>query len=269
MAQRGRTIIEVSGLRVEREVPILRRIDWRVGTGQHWAILGANGSGKTSLVSAITGYLPPTAGTIVLLSETYGRTDWRELRKRVGIVSSSIREMMGGNETTLRAVLSGRYAQVGLWGEVRAAETAQAEKLLRRVEARHLRDRPWCQLSEGERQRVLIGRALMARPRLLVLDEPCAGLDPVAREHFLQFLERMAKRRGGPVLVLITHHSEEITPSFTHVLLLKNGTVLALGKKADILKSALLSEAFGAALTVRRNRGRYRLTVRPSRQVVL
>ena len=269
MSRRCRTIIEVSALRVEREAPILRRIDWRVESGQHWAILGANGSGKTSLVRTITGYLPPTAGTIELLSETYGRADWRELRKRVGIVSASIREMMGGNETARRAVLSGRYAQVGLWGEVRAAEAAQAQRLLRRVEARHLRDRPWSQLSEGERQRVLIGRALMARPRLLVLDEPCAGLDPVAREHFLQFLERLAKRRGGPALVLITHHSEEITPSFTHVLLLKNGSVLASGRKAEILNSALLSEAFGAALTVRRDHGRYRLTVRPSRQVVL
>ncbi len=137
------------------------------------------------------------------------------------------------------------------------------------LNATYLRDRPWLHLSQGERQRVLIGRALMARPKLLILDEPCAGLDPAAREHFLQFLERLARGRGAPALVLVTHHTEEITPSFSHVLVLKNGRVLACGTKARMLNSKLLSEAFGVAVRIRRNGGRYLLKVKPKPEVVL
>ena len=129
-------------------------------------------------------------------------------------------------------------------GRHRAGERAQALRILRQIEAVAIRDRPWRVLSQGERQRVLIGRALMARPELLILDEPCAGLDPVAREHFVQFLERLARRRGAPTLVLVTHHVEEIMPAFSHVLVLKGGRVLAAGTKARILTSATLSRAF-------------------------
>lgn len=264
-----RPVIEISGLRVVRDATILEQIDWRVEKGEHWVILGSNGSGKTSLLKALTGYLPPTAGSIAMLGQTYGRTDWRELRKHVGLVSSSIDQMMADNETALKAVLSGRYAQIGLWQQVTAAERAQALRILAQVECEYARDRPWLNLSQGERQRALIGRALMARPRLLILDEPCAGLDPVAREHFLQFLERLARRRGAPALVLVTHHTEEITPSFSHVLLLRAGRVLAAGSKAQVLNSRLLSEAFGVAVAIRRNHSRYLLTVRPKTGVVI
>ncbi len=266
---RARPVIQVSGLRVIRDGTILERVDWTVEKDQHWAILGPNGSGKTSLLRALTGYLPPTEGAISVLGETYGRSDWRELRKRIGIVSSSIYQMMAENETALNSVLSGRYAQIGLWGEVAPGERREAAQILRRVECEYLKDRPWSHLSQGERQRVLIGRALMARPRLLILDEPCAGLDPAAREHFLQFLERLAHGRGAPVLVLVTHHTEEITPSFSHVLVLKNGRVAASGPKARILNSRLLSEAFGVPVRIRRTHGRYLLSVRPKPAVVL
>jgi len=262
-------VIAVAGLRVVRDATILERIDWQVEKGQHWAILGPNGSGKTSLLRALTGYLPATEGTISVLGETYGRSDWRELRKRIGIVSSSIYQMMSDGESALNAVLSGRYAQIGLWGEVAPAERREAVRILRRVECEYLRDRPWLHLSQGERQRVLIGRALMARPKLLILDEPCAGLDPAAREHFLQFLERLARGRGAPALVLVTHHTEEITPSFSHVLVLKGGRVAASGPKARTLNSKLLSDAFGVLVTIRRAHGRYLLSVRPKPAVVL
>src|SRR5258708_6033773 len=178
-----RRLIEVAALRVEREAVILDRIDWTVAHGQNWAVLGANGSGKTSLLRALTGYLPPTSGTIRVLGETYGRFDWRELRTRIGLVSSSIHQLMDDSETALKAIVSGRYAQIGYWGEMRAADRRAADATPRRIEAHALRERPWRFLSQGERQRVLIGRALMASPRLMILDEPCAGLDPVAREH--------------------------------------------------------------------------------------
>ena len=269
MAKSSPPVIEIVGLRVERDALILDGLDWTVRRGEHWAILGANGSGKTSLLSTLTGYMPLTGGRISLLGQTYGQADWRELRKRVGIVSSSVHQMMAGHENTLETIISGRHAMIGMWGAIAGSERAQALKILRQVEAVVIRDRPWRVLSQGERQRVLIGRALMARPELLILDEPCAGLDPVAREHFVQFLERLARRRGAPTLVLVTHHVEEIMPAFSHVLVLKGGRVLAAGTKARILTSATLSRAFHAPVRLRRNRGRYSLTVSASTAVVL
>jgi len=262
-------VIAVSQLRVEREVVIIASIDWSVEPGQHWVIIGANGSGKTSLLSALTGYLPLTGGEISVLGETYGRTDWRELRKRVGIVSSSIHQLVEGHQTPLDTIIGGRHAVIGMWGEVRPAERIEARKILRQIEADVISHRPWRVLSQGERQRVLIGRALMARPELLILDEPCAGLDPVAREHFLQFLERLARTRQAPTLVLVSHHVEEIMPSISHVLLLRNGGVLAAGRKSKVLTSSKLSEAFNAQVKLRRHRGRYSITVGASVGVVI
>jgi iron complex transport system ATP-binding protein len=267
--RRGGPIVSVADLRIERDAPILRSISWNVAPGEHWVILGANGSGKTSLLSALTGYLPPTAGAISVLGETYGRSDWRELRKRIGLCSSSIRQLMEGHQTALETVISGRHAMIGMWGEIRPEERTQALRILRQVEAEPLRDRPWRFLSQGERQRALIGRALMARPELLILDEPCAGLDPVAREHFLQFLERLARKRGAPTLVMVTHHVEEIMPVFSHVLVLNEGSVLAAGPKLKVLTSDVLSRAFHAPVRLRLARGRYALAVTANLSVVL
>src|SRR6516164_5566388 len=224
-AMGSKPIFEVEKLRVEREAVILHEVNWRVERGQHWAILGANGSGKTSLLSALTGYLMPTAGEIILLGKKYGRADWRELRKKIGIVSSSVRQMMPDDEPALETVASGKFAMIDFWGRLLRTDKTRALKLLRRIECQHLAARPWRVLSQGERQRVLIGRALMARPRVLILDEPCAGLDPAAREHFLQFLQRLGKTEASPTLVLVTHHVEEIMPIFSRALILKNGKV--------------------------------------------
>jgi len=257
-------VIEVSGLMVEREAPILRGIEWRMDRGQHWVILGANGSGKTSLLRALTGYLPPTSGTIRVLGETYGHTDWRELRKRVGLVSSSIHQMMPENETALSAVISGKTAMIGYWGEIDDRDRARAGAILKRVEAASLAARPWTYLSQGERQRVLIGRALMAEPPLLILDEPCAGLDPVAREHFLQFLQRLARSKSAPSMVLVTHHVEEIMPAFSHVLVLKRGCAIASGTRRVVMQSKTLSAAFGGVVRLSYRGERYSLRVAPA-----
>jgi iron complex transport system ATP-binding protein len=255
------TILSVSGLHIQRgRTVILRAVSWRVNRGQHWVILGANGSGKTSLLSALTGYLMPTAGEISVLGETYGQTDWRELRKQIGLVSSSIRQLMADDEVALKTVASGKYAMISFWGKVSRAEKARARRMLRDVECEYLADRPWQVLSQGERQRVLIGRALMARPRVLILDEPCAGLDPAAREHFLQFIQRLGRHKNSPTLILVTHHVEEIMPVFSHVLLLKSGGVLATGAKAKLLNSANLSQVFNLRLRLQRLRGRYQLS---------
>ena len=258
----SKIILSVSGLCIERGgTVILDDVNWRVERGQHWVILGANGSGKTSLLSALTGYLMPTSGEISVLGETYGRSDWRELRKNIGLVSSSVRQMMADDESALETVASGKYAMIDFWGRVTRTEKAQALKLLRQVECEYLAARPWRVLSQGERQRVLIGRALMAKPRVLILDEPCAGLDPAAREHFLQFIQRLGAQKNSPTLVLVTHHVEEIMPVFSHLLILKSGRVLASGEKVDVLNFKNLSTAFGARMQLQRSGSRYALKV--------
>lgn len=255
-------ILSVDNLRIVRDgTVILRDVNWRVTRGQHWVILGANGSGKTSLLSTLTGYLMPTTGELSLLGETYGQSDWRELRKKIGLVSSSVRQMMADDEPALESVASGKYAMIDFWGRISRSERAQALRLLRQVECAYLADRPWRVLSQGERQRVLIGRALMARPQVLILDEPCAGLDPAAREHFLNFVQRLGQGKNAPTLVFVTHHVEEIMPVFTDVLLLKQGAVLAAGKKADVLNSQNLSRTFSARMKLEKTGRRYGLKV--------
>ncbi len=260
-----KTVLKVEKLRLERgNVVILNVVSWQVRRREHWVILGANGSGKTSLLSALAGYLSATAGGIEVLGKRYGESDWRELRKRVGLVSSSIRQMMADDEPALETIISGRYAVIDLWGPVSNADRQRGWQLLRRVECEPLADRPWGVLSQGERQRILIGRALMARPALLILDEPCAGLDPVAREHFLQFLQRLR----GATLVLVTHHVEEIMPVFTHVLVLKAGRVFAAGRKGAVMTTDRLQDAFGTPVKLRKIDKRYTLAVKPNARVV-
>ncbi len=253
-------VLEVRDLTIRRgDTIILDRVSWAVQRGEHWAILGANGSGKTSLLSALTGYLSPTEGDIVVLGQRFGESDWRELRKHIGIVSSSVRQMMPDHEPALTSVISGKYAMIDYWGRVKAADRVTAMRILRDVEAAHLEKRTWQVLSQGERQRVLIGRALMARPRLLILDEPCAGLDPVAREHFLDFIDRLGRRRNAPALILVTHHVDEIMPVFSHALLLRAGRVLAAGVKGDALTSESISRAFDAKLRLAVGKNRWEL----------
>ena len=263
-------VLSVSDLSVRRgSACILKRISWQVRRGEHWAILGANGSGKTSLLSALTAYLTPTAGVIELLGRRYGHANWPELRKEIGLVSSSIRQWIVDDEPALQTIVSGKYAMIDYWGKMTREDRRQANRLLARIECRHLADRPWRYLSQGERQRILIGRALMARPRLLILDEPCAGLDPAAREHFLQFLHRLGRRKNSATLILVTHHVEEIMPAFSHVLILKAGEVLASGKKAVTLDSRVLSRAFGAPIKLREIGRRYALLVAPRARAVV
>lgn len=259
----SKSILAVSSLTVRRGTDlILDGVSWTIRPGEHWVIVGANGSGKTSLLSALTGYLTPTSGEVEVLSQHYGRTDWQELRKRIGLVSSAIRQRIPPDEPALETVVSGKYAMIDFWGRMTPLERRQGRRILRSIECGALEKRPWLFLSQGERQRLLIGRALMAKPRVLILDEPCAGLDPAAREHFLQFLRRLARGSHPPALVLVTHHVEEIMPVFSHALILKNGQVLASGPLRKTLDSETLSRAFGEAARLRRERGRYRLEFR-------
>lgn len=265
-----KAVLEISDLKIQRDgVTILDGVSWRVEAGQHCAILGANGSGKTSLLSALTGYLMPTAGDIILLGMKYGEADWRELRKKIGIVSSSVRQMMAEEEPALETVVSGKFAMIDFWGRLSRADKNRGMQILRQIECAYLAERQWRVLSQGERQRVLIGRALMSSPRVLILDEPCAGLDPAAREHFLQFLQRLGSRKNAPTLVLVTHHVEEIMPVFSRALILKDGKALAAGDKKETLTAQNLSRAFGAKLKLRFSAGRYAMSVSPKSGVVV
>lgn len=254
-------LLVLEGLTVRRgEALLLDRIDWTIRAGEHWALLGANGSGKTSLLAAVTGYLTPSAGRISLLGSEYGRADWRELRRRVGLVSSAIRQQMPEAASAREIVAGGAEAAIGASGPLTRAAAARAEAALERVEAAALRLRPWAVLSQGERQRVLIARALLPEPDVLFLDEPCAGLDPVARERFLDDLQALAGRNAAVGLVLVTHHLEEIFPALTHALCLREGRVVACGRLGRVLNSATLSSVFAAPLRVVRRQGRYRLS---------
>ncbi|MBX3746621.1 MAG: ATP-binding cassette domain-containing protein [Verrucomicrobiae bacterium] len=259
-------ILRVAHLGVTRgPVTLLADIHWTVAPGQHWVILGANGSGKTSLLAALTGYLTPTAGTLELLGHRYGQAHWPELRKRVGLVSSALRQWFHDDEPALEIVAGGRYATIDLRERLRPADARQAAALLALVDVPSLADRPWAFLSQGERQRVLIARGLMAQPDLLILDEPCAGLDPVARERFLDLVSRLG-HSPHPALVLVTHHVEEIAPVFRHALLLHAGRVAAAGPVKETLTSTSLSRIFGAPLQLRQSRGRYTLRLDRSRR---
>ena len=257
-------LIAVEALRVERgHDTILDDVSWSVMPGEHWVMLGPNGSGKTSLLCALTGYLPPTAGEIAVLGRTYGASDWRELRRHIGIVSANLRQRIEDTESAREVVASGRYAMLNFWGRLTATDKSEAARLLDSVGLSGLARRAWGVLSQGERQRVLIARALAAQPKLLILDEPCAGLDPVARETFLDFVQRLRHQPDCPTLVLVTHHVEEIVPLFTHALLLRKGLVVAQGTAASTLTSAHLTESFGHPVRVVRRNDRYSLTVAP------
>ncbi len=263
-------VLDLGNISIRREsTRILHNVSWRVHHGEHWVILGANGSGKTSLLSALAGYLMPSRGEILLLGRRYGEFDWRDLRKQIGIVSSSVRQMMAEDEPSLETVISGKHAMIDLWRRVSKKERIEAMRLLRRVGCAQIAQRPWRVLSQGERQRVLIARALMAKPRLLILDEPCAGLDPAAREHFLQFIQRLGREKSSPTLILVTHHVEEIMPVFSHVLVLKAGKVLASGRKNKTLNNSLLSDAFNTRVRLSRKDGRYELGVVPDARAVV
>ena len=258
------SLFGVEDLSIHRNaIRILERINWKVNRGEHWVILGANGSGKTSLLKALTGYMTPTAGRIVVLGEQYGASDWRELRKRIGVVSASIAQLVHDEDSALEIVAGGRQAMIGYWGKISPSERRHAGSLLSMMRMNRAAERTWGVLSQGERQRVLIARALMAAPIILILDEPCAGLDPVARERFLSDISKLARKRHAPALVLVTHHVEEIVAEFTHLLALRRGRVVYGGPKSQGLTARILTAIFGVRLAVRKSASRYLLRSLP------
>jgi iron complex transport system ATP-binding protein len=236
----------------------LRAVDWEVGSRQRWVVLGPNGSGKTTLLQLASGYLHPTRGTAHVLGHQLGRVDVRRLRERIGLVSAAVTRQVVPTVTAAQLVLSGRHGALEPWwhdyGETDAAE---ARRLLDTAGFGTIADRPFGVLSEGERQQVLLARAVMTRPQLMLLDEPCAGLDVAGRERLVHRLGGLAAQAGSPPIVLVTHHVEEIPPAFTHLLLLRKGSVVAAGPLGEALTSANLSRCFGMPLQLAGTAGRW------------
>lgn len=241
-------IVDFRNISVYRGKPLLKDLSWKVHAGEHWAILGANGSGKSTMLNVLSAFMGPASGEMRVLGKKFGKDSWDQVKLRMGFVSATVHNLIEPSEPVIWALVGGRRAMINFWGEAAQEELDEARDILEHVECGHLVDALWCQLSQGEKQKVLIGRALMARIKLLILDEPCAGLDPVARVHFLDFLERSASRENAPNHILVTHHVEEITNSFTHVLLLHEGKVFASGPKEEVLTSENLSHIFNAKL---------------------
>ncbi len=239
---------------------IVHSINWTVQPGEHWAILGPNGSGKTTLLKLACGYLWPNAG-----GEIYrrGRTlvNLRELRKSIGWVTSTLAAEIPGWEKVIRTVVSGKFAQIGLLegfgGDATKADFRMAARYLEQMGCAHLRDQDFGTLSQGEQQKVLIARALMTKPYLVVLDEPCAGMDPGARENFLATLRKVGAQKKIPSLIYVTHHIEEILPLFRKTLVLREGKVLYTGWTRNVLKANVLEQLYGAPLSLIRRKGRF------------
>ena len=255
------TILSVSDLTIERDKAILDQVSWSVGHGENWVILGPNGSGKTSLLKSLVGYFPPTSGTISVLGKVYGRNNWNDLRLRIGLVSSSLQQRIEENEPAIDLVVSGKYAQINYWGRIFKKDKERAREYMRMLGCEHLEGNTWITFSQGEKQRLLIARALMSKLEILILDEPCAGLDPVSREHFLATVNTLADSRPDLPIILVTHHVEEITSAFSHALILKDGKVVSQGLIKKSLNSQYLSEAFSTPLRLRKSSGRYQLTL--------
>jgi iron complex transport system ATP-binding protein len=223
---------------------ILKEVNWQVKKGEHWSILGLNGSGKTMLLNIINGYLWPSSGKVEVFGKEFGTYPLWELRKSIGWVSSSLQEKLYGNEYIENVVLSGKFASIGLWDDPDQEDIDKALHLIEQFGCSHLINRAYESLSQGEKQRVLIARALMAEPKLLILDEPCTGLDIFAREQLLHFIENLGAKEGAPTFLYVTHHIDEVLPTFEHMFMLKNGEVFAAGKKEELLTSNNLSAFF-------------------------
>ncbi|NLE61143.1 MAG: ATP-binding cassette domain-containing protein [Planctomycetes bacterium] len=246
---------------VRQGVRILSDVSWQVNKGQHWALLGPNGSGKTTLLKVVTGYEWATSGSVTVLRQSFGECNLPEFRKAVGWASSAIETRLPLHEEAIRIVVSGFYASIGLYQEPSQVEWRRAEEIIRHVGGDHIMHRPFGLLSQGEQRRIVIARALVNQPLLLVLDEPCAGLDPAARENLLTDLGQLANSPQAPTIILVTHHIEEIGPWIGHVLVLRNGAVLAAGPKIETLTTPVLSEAFDRRFEVERLGDRYRLNL--------
>jgi iron complex transport system ATP-binding protein len=252
-------VLEFAGVSVVRgQATLLDDVSWEVEEGQRWVILGPNGAGKTTLLQLAAGRMHPTRGVAGVLGEVLGAVDVFELRPRIGLASAALAERIPSDEIVHNVVVTASYGVVGRWREsYETFDHARASELLGALGADHLADRTYGTLSEGERKRVQIARALMTDPELMLLDEPAAGLDLGGREDLVRRLGVLAGDVEAPALILVTHHVEEIPPHFTDVLLLREGQIVAQGPVEITLTEANLSETFGMPLELERRGDRW------------
>jgi iron complex transport system ATP-binding protein len=252
-------VLEFADVTVRRgEATLLDRVSWTVEGDERWVVLGPNGAGKTTLLQVASAQIHPTSGVAGILDEVLGTVDVFDLRPRIGITSAALTDRIPRAERVHDVVVSASYGVVGRWREAYdGLDHERATDLLVEVGAQHLADRTFGTLSEGERKRVQIARALMTDPELLLLDEPAAGLDLGGREDLVSTMSVLANDPGSPATVLVSHHVEEIPPGFTHALLLRQGRVVASGPMAEVVTETHLSATFGMPLVVSHEDGRY------------
>jgi iron complex transport system ATP-binding protein len=252
-------VLELAGVSVRRgKSNLIEDIDWTVEEDERWVVLGPNGAGKTTLLQVASAQIHPTTGVVGILGEVLGTVDVFELRPRIGLTSAALAERIPRQERVHDVVVSASYSVLGRWREhYDALDHGRAGELLMEVGAAHLTDRTFGTLSEGERKRVQIARALMTDPELLLLDEPAAGLDLGGREDLVSTLSVLAMDEMSPATVLVSHHVEEIPPGFTHVLLLREGKLVAAGPIERVLTEEIVSATFGMPMTLRHEDGRW------------
>ncbi|MFC0298186.1 ABC transporter ATP-binding protein [Geobacillus jurassicus] len=236
---------------------ILHDMNWEVKEGEQWAILGLNGSGKTSLLNIVTGYQYPTRGDVEVLGYRFGQASLPELRRHIGFVSSSLLDQFHDTlqaETVEDVIISGKFATIGLYDAVTDDDRAEAESFMESFRLQAVKGKRYATLSQGEKRKTLIARALMAHPKLLILDEPTVGLDLLAREEILSLIGQIVTQPCH--LLYVTHYIEEIVDSITHVLLLQDGRIVVAGRKEDVLTDERLSEAFRLPIRIHWEHGR-------------
>ena len=252
-------VLELADVTVRRgQATLIEGIDWTVEEDERWVVLGPNGAGKTTLLQVAAAQIHPTTGVAGILGEVLGTVDVFELRPRIGLTSAALAERIPREERVHDVVVSASYGVLGRWREhYDDLDHVRAEELLTEVGAGRLTDRTFGTLSEGERKRVQIARALMTDPELLLLDEPAAGLDLGGREDLVSTLSVLAMDLMSPATVLVSHHVEEIPPGFTHALLMREGKVVAAGPLEHVLTEEIVSVTFGMPLTLRHEDGRW------------
>ena len=257
-------VLKLRGVSVRRETSLLlRNVDWTAHEDERWIVIGPNGAGKTTLLQVASTLLYPTEGTVEVLGERLGDVDVFDLRPRIGLTSAALAEKVPSGEKVIDLVLTASYAILGRWKEeYDSSDVTRAVELLDALGCAHLIRRRFSTLSEGERKRVQIARAMMPDPEMLLLDEPAAGLDLGGREDLLRRLSTLAANPKAPAMVLVTHHVEEVPDGFTHAMLLRRGAVLTAGPVEDVFTAKNLSRCFGVPLQIERHEGRWRAWAR-------
>ncbi|WP_349515638.1 ABC transporter ATP-binding protein [Leuconostoc suionicum] len=237
-------VLSMENVSFEREKTILQNINWTLKKGENWVLMGLNGAGKTTLLSLLYGDYWATTGKINVLGETFGKTNVLELKKRIGLISTAIQSQFPEHHLAQYIVLSGKFGTIGIHNDFEQSDLNEAINLLEKLGGSELINKQYRVLSQGQRQLVLIARALLGNPELLILDEPCNGLDLFARESLLVQINKLAQLPNHPTLLFVSHYTEEILPIFQNVMLLKNGKIFAQGTRSEILTESLLSKFY-------------------------